>query len=339
MSECSPCPRAAETRLSAGRCCSHRCKQATCTYARQRQARTSLPSSVPPLQIRHSAVSLLSVLVMTSVEPSAAWAASADSVWGSAWPRPVSFFEFCIQKLICMEGRAGHAKARDTYLAVAMRPCAAGSHAMVAQKLRRDGVTTFLRSAKQGDGGRGQRKTGRLSSSAALVRVRASQREKDLARVDVRPRHCAGTGGGLGNGTKSRIVFFFWELERVCGERGLSRPTGTSERGTMGSSHCHSLAYSICVCIARSPAPEGTFCSRWRLVVARVADGASCTSPYLGFRYTPAGMRARCSGHRYLTESSALAMNSLSVDSPQHWVVRHEVCACECVRVQDFRRF
>lgn len=95
LSECSPCPRAAETRLSAGRCCSHRCRQDTCTYARQRQARTSLPSSVPPLQIRHSAVSLLSVLVMTSVEPSAAWAASADSVWGSARPRPVSFIEFC----------------------------------------------------------------------------------------------------------------------------------------------------------------------------------------------------------------------------------------------------
>ena len=41
--------------------------------------------------------------------------------------------------------------------------------------------------AIRGGGGRGLRKTGLLPSSAALVRVRASQRAKDLARVDVRP--------------------------------------------------------------------------------------------------------------------------------------------------------
>ena len=54
--------------------------------------------------------------------------------------------------------------------------------------------------AMRGGGGRGLRKTGLLPSSAAFVRVRASQRAKDLARVDVMPttlrlRHGNAWGG------------------------------------------------------------------------------------------------------------------------------------------------
>ena len=104
-----------------------------------------------------------------------------------------------------------------------------------------------------------------------------------------------------------------------------NRAIGSRNRGVLPSS-LHSVC--IYVCISRSPAPEVTFCSRRRLVVCIVVHVADGASPYQGFRYTPARMRARCSGHRYQTESSALAVKSLSVDSPSI-----ESCVMKFVRV------
>ena len=125
--------------------------------------------------------------------------------------------------------------------------------------------------------------------------------------------------------------------------RSSHRPrlNGPSGRGTVGSSHRHSLA---CVCMY-------AFLALLRQQSHFAASGVSswCTlptvrprvTPYQGFRYTPAArMRARCSGHRYQTESSALAVKSLSVDSPSiESCVMKFVRVSVCVLVQDFRRF
>ena len=74
--------------------------------------------------------------------------------------------------------------------------------------------------AMRGGGGRGLRKTGLLPSSAAFVRVRASQRAKDLGRVDVRPTTlCLMEGGwGMGQSRDRNSVFFiiYFFGKRVC---------------------------------------------------------------------------------------------------------------------------
>ena len=201
--------------------------------------------------------------------------------------------------------------------------------------------------AMRGGGGRGLRKTGLLPSSAAFVRVRASQRAKDLGRVDVRPTTlCLMEGGwGMGQSRDRNSVFFiiYFFGKRVCPPDHLRpRLNGPSGRGTVGSSHRHSLA---CVCMY-------AFLALLRQQSHFAASGVSswCTlptvrprvTPYQGFRYTPAArMRARCSGHRYQTESSALAVKSLSVDSvcARFQALRISailcvcVCVCVCVRV------
>ena len=94
--------------------------------------------------------------------------------------------------------------------------------------------------AIRGGGGRGLRKTGLLPSSAALVRVRASQRAKDLARVDVMPttlRLRQGAWECLG-GTKSstRIVYNIFSGNRVC------PPSSSLLRDRDQDQPCHRVA-------------------------------------------------------------------------------------------------
>ena len=123
----------------------------------------------------------------------------------------------------------------------------------------------------------------------------------------------------------------------IISQTKTKRAIGSRNRGVLPSSL---LSVFIYVCISRSPAPAVTFCSRRRLVVCIVVHVADGASPYQGFRYTPAArMRARCSGHRYQTEGSALAVKSLSVDSVcararfQALRISAILCVCVCVCV------